>query len=152
MLALADTSGWLSEENGCPVRKKDLTIYSWIFVARKYDAAKEERFQQEAKQRELQRIEEALQTAAHRGETGFFSVFSTSAFRLLVYSPLQSAVWISQAFNICNRWNALENYLILQNELLIVLLKYLKNDCNEEPESEAPFHVARKDRLVHSGA
>uniref|UniRef100_H3C3S0 Chorein N-terminal domain-containing protein n=1 Tax=Tetraodon nigroviridis TaxID=99883 RepID=H3C3S0_TETNG len=35
-------------------------------AARKYDAAKEERFQQEAKQRELQRIEEALQTAAHR--------------------------------------------------------------------------------------
>ncbi|KAF1393337.1 hypothetical protein PFLUV_G00038030 [Perca fluviatilis] len=32
----------------------------------KYDAAKEERFQQEAKQRELQRIEEALQTAARR--------------------------------------------------------------------------------------
>uniref|UniRef100_A0A8P4GHH0 Vacuolar protein sorting-associated protein 13C n=1 Tax=Dicentrarchus labrax TaxID=13489 RepID=A0A8P4GHH0_DICLA len=32
----------------------------------KYDAAKEERYQQEAKQRELQRIEEALQTAARR--------------------------------------------------------------------------------------
>ncbi|XP_032413243.1 vacuolar protein sorting-associated protein 13C isoform X9 [Xiphophorus hellerii] len=32
----------------------------------KYDAAKEERYQQEAKQRELQRIEEALQSAARR--------------------------------------------------------------------------------------
>ncbi|XP_055363331.1 intermembrane lipid transfer protein VPS13C isoform X2 [Betta splendens] len=32
----------------------------------KYDAAKEERYQQEAKQRELQRIEEALQMAANR--------------------------------------------------------------------------------------
>lgn len=50
--------------------KKALTIFlTWIFVARSYDAAKEERFQQEAKQRELQRIEEALQTAARRGET-----------------------------------------------------------------------------------
>uniref|UniRef100_A0A3B3UVT3 Chorein N-terminal domain-containing protein n=1 Tax=Poecilia latipinna TaxID=48699 RepID=A0A3B3UVT3_9TELE len=36
----------------------------------KYDAAKEERYQQEAKQKELQRIEEALQSAARRGETG----------------------------------------------------------------------------------
>lgn len=34
----------------------------------KYDAAKEERYQQEAKQKELQRIEEALQMAARRGE------------------------------------------------------------------------------------
>ncbi|KAK2854371.1 hypothetical protein Q5P01_007032 [Channa striata] len=34
----------------------------------KYDAAKEERYQQEAKQRELQRIEEALQMAARRGK------------------------------------------------------------------------------------
>ncbi len=41
----------------------------FIFVAIKYDAAKEERYQQEAKQKELQRIEEALQMAAHRGET-----------------------------------------------------------------------------------
>ncbi|XP_014875628.1 vacuolar protein sorting-associated protein 13C-like isoform X2 [Poecilia latipinna] len=32
----------------------------------KYDAAKEERYQQEAKQKELQRIEEALQSAARR--------------------------------------------------------------------------------------
>ncbi|XP_032413240.1 vacuolar protein sorting-associated protein 13C isoform X6 [Xiphophorus hellerii] len=37
----------------------------------KYDAAKEERYQQEAKQRELQRIEEALQSAARRAsQTG----------------------------------------------------------------------------------
>ncbi|XP_061592670.1 intermembrane lipid transfer protein VPS13C isoform X5 [Cololabis saira] len=36
------------------------------FNAIKYDAAKEERYQQEAKQRELQRIEEALQMAARR--------------------------------------------------------------------------------------
>ncbi|XP_056226494.1 intermembrane lipid transfer protein VPS13C isoform X5 [Seriola aureovittata] len=37
----------------------------------KYDAAKEERYQQEAKQRELQRIEEALQMAAQRAsQTG----------------------------------------------------------------------------------
>lgn len=43
-------------------------LYS--FVAIKYDAAKEERYQQEAKQRELQRIEDALQMAARRGETG----------------------------------------------------------------------------------
>ncbi|KAM7405560.1 hypothetical protein PAMP_000001 [Pampus punctatissimus] len=35
----------------------------------KYDAAKEERYQQEAKQRELQRIEEALQMAARRGNS-----------------------------------------------------------------------------------
>uniref|UniRef100_A0A8K9UVB2 Vacuolar protein sorting 13 homolog C n=1 Tax=Oncorhynchus mykiss TaxID=8022 RepID=A0A8K9UVB2_ONCMY len=34
----------------------------------KYDAAKEERYQQEAKQKELQRIEEALLMAARRGE------------------------------------------------------------------------------------
>ncbi|XP_071370321.1 intermembrane lipid transfer protein VPS13C-like isoform X2 [Centroberyx affinis] len=33
----------------------------------KYDAVKEERYLQEAKQRELQRIEEALQLAARRG-------------------------------------------------------------------------------------
>ncbi|XP_035538229.1 vacuolar protein sorting-associated protein 13C [Morone saxatilis] len=36
----------------------------------KYDAAKEEHYQQEAKQRELQRIEEALQTAARRVSKG----------------------------------------------------------------------------------
>ncbi|XP_027870640.1 vacuolar protein sorting-associated protein 13C isoform X6 [Xiphophorus couchianus] len=37
----------------------------------KYDAAKEERYQQEAKQRELQRIEEALQSATRRAsQTG----------------------------------------------------------------------------------
>ncbi|XP_067454112.1 intermembrane lipid transfer protein VPS13C isoform X1 [Thunnus thynnus] len=35
----------------------------------KYDAVKEERYQQEAKQRELQRIEEALQMAARRGNS-----------------------------------------------------------------------------------
>lgn len=35
----------------------------------RYDAAKEERQQQEAKQRELQRVEEALQAAARRGKT-----------------------------------------------------------------------------------
>lgn len=38
-------------------------------VAVHYDAAKEERQQQEAKQRELQRVEEALQAAARRGKT-----------------------------------------------------------------------------------
>lgn len=38
------------------------------FLAIKFDAEKEERYQQELKQRELQRIEEALQTAARRGE------------------------------------------------------------------------------------
>uniref|UniRef100_A0AAQ4Q6C5 Vacuolar protein sorting 13 homolog C n=2 Tax=Gasterosteus aculeatus aculeatus TaxID=481459 RepID=A0AAQ4Q6C5_GASAC len=36
------------------------------YNAMKYDAAKEERYQQEAKQKELQRIEEALQMAARR--------------------------------------------------------------------------------------
>ncbi|XP_064870308.1 intermembrane lipid transfer protein VPS13C-like, partial [Oncorhynchus nerka] len=37
----------------------------------KYDAAKEERYQQEAKQKELQRIEEALLMAARRdSQTG----------------------------------------------------------------------------------
>lgn len=37
----------------------------------KYDAAKEERYQQEAKQRELQRIEDALQMAARKAsQTG----------------------------------------------------------------------------------
>lgn len=40
-----------------------------FFSALKYDAAKEERYQQEAKQRELQRIEDALQMAARRGES-----------------------------------------------------------------------------------
>lgn len=86
--------------------EKDLTICSSIFVARKYDAAKEERFQQEAKQKELQRIEGALQTAARRGETGCsllprpfldsFSVFSTSAFLFPVYSVLRSpAVFVT---------------------------------------------------------
>lgn len=35
----------------------------------RYDAAKEERQQQEAKQRELQRVEEALQAATRRGKT-----------------------------------------------------------------------------------
>lgn len=38
------------------------------FEGIKYDAAKEERHLQEAKQRELQRIEEALQLVAHRGK------------------------------------------------------------------------------------
>lgn len=38
------------------------------FEAIKYDAAKEERQVQEAKQRELHRIEEALQLAARRGK------------------------------------------------------------------------------------
>uniref|UniRef100_UPI003AAD81DF intermembrane lipid transfer protein VPS13C n=1 Tax=Centroberyx gerrardi TaxID=166262 RepID=UPI003AAD81DF len=43
------------------------------YNAIKYDAAKEERYLQEAKQRELQRIEEALQLAARRAsETGEF--------------------------------------------------------------------------------
>ncbi|XP_071370320.1 intermembrane lipid transfer protein VPS13C-like isoform X1 [Centroberyx affinis] len=37
------------------------------YNAIKYDAVKEERYLQEAKQRELQRIEEALQLAARRG-------------------------------------------------------------------------------------
>ncbi|MEQ2157609.1 hypothetical protein GOODEAATRI_003486 [Goodea atripinnis] len=37
-----------------------------VMNAIKYDATKEERYQQEAKQRELQRIEEALQTAERR--------------------------------------------------------------------------------------
>ncbi|XP_035991633.1 vacuolar protein sorting-associated protein 13C isoform X3 [Fundulus heteroclitus] len=41
------------------------------YNAIKYDAAREERYQQEAKQRELQRIEEALQTAGRRAsQTG----------------------------------------------------------------------------------
>ena len=40
-----------------------------VSVALKYDAVKEERYQQEAKYRDLQRIEEALQLAAQRGET-----------------------------------------------------------------------------------
>lgn len=39
------------------------------FAAVRYDAAKEERQQQEAKQRELQRVDEALQAAARRGKT-----------------------------------------------------------------------------------
>ncbi|XP_059213226.1 intermembrane lipid transfer protein VPS13C isoform X2 [Centropristis striata] len=43
-------------------------LKSCPYNAIKYDAAKEERYQQEAKQRELQRIEEALQTAAQRGK------------------------------------------------------------------------------------
>uniref|UniRef100_A0A8K9XSJ0 Vacuolar protein sorting 13 homolog C n=1 Tax=Oncorhynchus mykiss TaxID=8022 RepID=A0A8K9XSJ0_ONCMY len=43
----------------------------FVFYAIKYDAAKEERYQQEAKQKELQRIEEALLMAARRdSQTG----------------------------------------------------------------------------------
>lgn len=48
----------------------DLPLDLYNFVALKYDAAKEERYLQETKHRELQRIEEALQMAARRGETG----------------------------------------------------------------------------------
>lgn len=52
------------------VSEQKLTVFDlfYIFSAIKFDAAKEERYQQEAKQRELQRIEEALQMAARRGE------------------------------------------------------------------------------------
>lgn len=39
-----------------------------VFKAIKYDPAKEERYLQEAKQKELQRIEETLQLVARRGE------------------------------------------------------------------------------------
>lgn len=42
-------------------------MFSFL-TAIKYDAAKEERYMQEAKQKELQRIEEALQMAARRGK------------------------------------------------------------------------------------
>ncbi|XP_029702157.1 vacuolar protein sorting-associated protein 13C isoform X2 [Takifugu rubripes] len=45
-------------------------------AARKYDAAKEEHFQQEAKQRELQRIEGALQMAARRASQTGELIFS----------------------------------------------------------------------------
>uniref|UniRef100_A0A6Q2WPX1 Vacuolar protein sorting 13 homolog C n=1 Tax=Esox lucius TaxID=8010 RepID=A0A6Q2WPX1_ESOLU len=45
--------------------------YNVFHMSIKYDAAKEERYQQEAKQKELQRIEEALQMAARRdSQTG----------------------------------------------------------------------------------
>lgn len=47
----------------------DKSVVFSFSSAIKFDAAKEERYQQEAKQRELQRIEEALQMAARRGET-----------------------------------------------------------------------------------
>ncbi|KAJ3592882.1 hypothetical protein NHX12_005220, partial [Muraenolepis orangiensis] len=51
--------------------KSQLKIGIWGAI--KYDAAKEERYIQEAKQKELQRIEEALQTAARRAsQTGDF--------------------------------------------------------------------------------
>lgn len=49
--------------------KLTLALFWLFFSALKYDAAKEERYQQEAKQRELQRIEDALQMAARRGES-----------------------------------------------------------------------------------
>lgn len=50
--------------------KTTFTVFHFfIFVVRTYDAAKEEHHQQEAKQKELQHIEEALQMAARRGET-----------------------------------------------------------------------------------
>lgn len=39
-----------------------------VFKAIKYDPVKEERYLQEAKQKELQRIEETLQLVARRGE------------------------------------------------------------------------------------
>ncbi|XP_072235878.1 intermembrane lipid transfer protein VPS13C isoform X2 [Leuresthes tenuis] len=45
-----------------------------------YDAAKEERYQQEAKQKELQRIEEALQTAARRASQSGDLLFSLESF------------------------------------------------------------------------
>lgn len=47
----------------------------WLFfylygcsIALQYDAVKEERYLQEAKQKELQRIEEALQQVSHQGK------------------------------------------------------------------------------------
>uniref|UniRef100_A0A8C7JJS2 Vacuolar protein sorting 13 homolog C n=1 Tax=Oncorhynchus kisutch TaxID=8019 RepID=A0A8C7JJS2_ONCKI len=55
-----------------PGASKELFIPSiFVFYAIKYDAAKEERYQQEAKQKELQHIEEALLMAARRdSQTG----------------------------------------------------------------------------------
>lgn len=44
-----------------------------MFEALKYDPVKEERYQQEAKQKELQRIEETLQLVARRGELPVFT-------------------------------------------------------------------------------
>lgn len=45
-----------------------MTLISRVFEAVKYDAAREEHHLQEAKQRELQRIEEALLLVARRGK------------------------------------------------------------------------------------
>ncbi|KAM6942753.1 intermembrane lipid transfer protein VPS13C [Xenentodon cancila] len=53
----------------------------------KYDAAKEERYQQEAKQRELQRIEEALQMAARRASQSGDLLFSLES---VVYKDPQN--------------------------------------------------------------
>ncbi|KAL4641944.1 vacuolar protein sorting-associated protein 13C isoform X1 [Arapaima gigas] len=46
----------------------------------KYDAAKEEKYIQEAKQKELQRIEEALQMAAHRGSLSGEFLFNLESY------------------------------------------------------------------------
>lgn len=42
-----------------------------IFTATRYDAEKEEHYQQEAKQKELQRIEETLQMASRKGKANW---------------------------------------------------------------------------------
>lgn len=112
----------------CLVGKMILPFFSWIFVARKYDAAKEERFQQEAKQRELQRIEGALQTAARRGETGcsllshpflrFFSLVFYFGFSVSRLFSLRSALYISHAFHACSHWQSCS---FLVDKLIIVL-------------------------------
>ena len=60
----------------------------------KFDAEKEQRYQQEVKQRELQRIEEALQTAARRGELPYLdhlcAVFPVYLFYVL-FPPSSAA-------------------------------------------------------------
>uniref|UniRef100_A0A3B4TYL0 Vacuolar protein sorting 13 homolog C n=1 Tax=Seriola dumerili TaxID=41447 RepID=A0A3B4TYL0_SERDU len=57
---------WKNLYNDAVVATLDGLYLLVVPGAIKYDAAKEERYQQEAKQRELQRIEEALQMAAQR--------------------------------------------------------------------------------------
>ncbi len=50
-----------------------------VFKAIKYDPVKEEHYQQEAKQKELQRIEETLQLVARRGEEPLVCLYAKDA-------------------------------------------------------------------------
>lgn len=65
-------------------------LYACYALAIKYDAEKEERYLQEAKQRELQRIDDALQTAANRGDEQTCTLSSVKHRLLLILSHVSS--------------------------------------------------------------